>query len=487
MLVDSSGSRNPEASPSATQLPIPELAATPGHEADHARLGQRRCVLGIAEQVPQRFLVADVLARVNVPGADTVLQRNAPVPSRRARGRHRVWRARSLVRHLHGHRAIVRQIVAPILVAGLQRAFDEHAAKTGAIDVQIGLQAVSLLEDDLIDETIGALRDAHDRAFQAHDTGLLGVGAEVSRHEAGVEMQCVLERRSNALRVAWKDELVRLGHRNLETEMTEIDVQRLRARLVPEVIERQPIDEHAEGAEGVPEAMADVEPVDEADRKLDGRLRMPHEIRQVDPDEPEKVDDARDRRFAHADGRDVRRLDQLDRAACVPLCCASALAAIQPAVPPPTMAMRLMRRSVCMEFSSARSAQRGTGRSVEAKGGDRRRPTAPCHMPEFSEAAADAEEYASRPRIECERQVLELQVLTLILFGQVDRFERHTELFGDLVGDLCVELAIVAIPDAERAGNAVIRAEGCDRIRRNRSCCRTTCRASRRTTRASKP
>ena len=39
---------------------------------------------------------------------------------------------------------------------------------------------------------------------------------------------------------------------------------------------------------------------------------------------------------------------------------ASALAAIQPAVPPPTTAIRLMRRSVCIEFSCT-VAECGTG------------------------------------------------------------------------------------------------------------------------------
>jgi hypothetical protein len=73
-------------------------------------------------------------------------------------------------------------VIRPVLVAGLQRAFNEHPAEAGAVDVEVGLQTVALLEDDLIDETIGALRDADDRAFQAHHAGLLSVGAQISRH-----------------------------------------------------------------------------------------------------------------------------------------------------------------------------------------------------------------------------------------------------------------------------------------------------------------
>ena len=73
------------------------------------------------------------------------------MPARAACGRSRERRARNPVRHLHGHRAIVGQVVAPVLVAGLLRAFDEQAAKTRAVEVEIGLQAVALLENDLID------------------------------------------------------------------------------------------------------------------------------------------------------------------------------------------------------------------------------------------------------------------------------------------------------------------------------------------------
>src|SRR5690242_19124290 len=97
---------------------------------------------------------------------------------------------------------------------------------------------------------------------------------------------------------------------------------------------------------------------------------------------------------------------------------ASALAAIQPAVPPPTMAIRLIRRSACTDA--------------------------------LSEVAADAEQDTSRSRLVCERQVLVLQILTLTLLGQVDPLQRHTEPVAELVGDLRIDLVVVAIPDAVR-------------------------------------
>src|SRR6185369_14093369 len=103
---------------------------------------------------------------------------------------------------------------------------------------------------------------------------------------------------------------------------------------------------------------------------------------------------------------------------------AKALAAIQLAVPPSTIAIRLIRPSVCIACS---------------------------------EVAADAEQYAPRTRLEGERQVLVLQILTLILFGQVDRFQRHAQPVAELVGELRIDLVVAAIPDAVRPGDVVRR------------------------------
>src|SRR3954471_18968466 len=91
----------PRAQAESDAVAVPELDATARHETDEARFGQRLAVLGHAEQVLPRFLVADVLARVDVAGADTVLQRNAPVPARAARDRGGVRRPRNHVRYLH--------------------------------------------------------------------------------------------------------------------------------------------------------------------------------------------------------------------------------------------------------------------------------------------------------------------------------------------------------------------------------------------------
>jgi hypothetical protein len=200
-------------------------------------------------------------------------------------------------------------------------------------------------------------------------------------------MKRVLEGRGDAERVAGEDELVRLGHRNLETEMAQVDAQRLGARLVPEVIERQPVDEHAEGAEGMPEAVAGSQPIDEADGQLDRPLRVADEVLQVDPEEPQEVDDARDRRFAHADRRYVGRLDELNRAPVTHL--PGQRACRDPAGRAAADDGNALDATISLHTTLLDTvAERGTGQSAEAKGGDRRQPTAPCHTNACSEAAA---------------------------------------------------------------------------------------------------
>src|SRR5687767_15762 len=103
-----------------------------------------------------------MIARIDVAGANSVLQWNAPMPARCACTRGRVRRTGSLIGHLHCYGSIVRQVVRPIDIARLQCTFDEQATKTRAVDVQVGLQSIAFLEYDLVDEAVLALCHATD-------------------------------------------------------------------------------------------------------------------------------------------------------------------------------------------------------------------------------------------------------------------------------------------------------------------------------------
>ena len=75
-----------------------------------------------------------------------MLQGNAPLPARLPRGRERVRgeRAGALAGDSDG--PVTGQPVRPVLVAGLQCPLDQQAAKTRAVDVQIGLDALAALQ-----------------------------------------------------------------------------------------------------------------------------------------------------------------------------------------------------------------------------------------------------------------------------------------------------------------------------------------------------
>ena len=84
MLVLSSGSRKPLASPERYDVLVPGLAPSPGDVADEPRLEQRRA-LEIGEQLGARVLFGDVRAAKHQAVSDAVLQRNAPLPAGAAR------------------------------------------------------------------------------------------------------------------------------------------------------------------------------------------------------------------------------------------------------------------------------------------------------------------------------------------------------------------------------------------------------------------
>ena len=51
------------------------------------------------------------------------------------------------------------QPLGPVLVPGLQRAFDQQPPEAGAVDEQVGLQRPAVLEHHMIDEAVFGLQD----------------------------------------------------------------------------------------------------------------------------------------------------------------------------------------------------------------------------------------------------------------------------------------------------------------------------------------
>ena len=89
------------------------------------------------------------------------------------------------------------------------------------------------------------------------------------------------------------------------------------------------------------------------------------------------------------------------------------------------------------------------------KKGDWHPPAAlPCDH-RFLEGTANADQDAARPGFETERQILVLQILALILLGQVDGFQCHAQVIVELITDLRIELPIVAQPPAVAARDIV--------------------------------
>jgi hypothetical protein len=105
------------------------------------------------------------------------------------------------------------------------------------------------------------------------------------------------------------------------------------------------IDHGAERAEWVPVGMCpDARPIGELDAELVGRLGVAHEIAFIDVEEAQQIDQMGGMVASPTPTVPISGDSMTVMAQPVPGSArASMLAAIQPAVPPPTMAMRLIR------------------------------------------------------------------------------------------------------------------------------------------------
>src|SRR5258708_16749912 len=130
--------------PDRHNILTPHFAALAGLKWNEARLRDGGA-LQVVEQCCCGLGVAAVLTAEYVAGAGTVLQRNAPLPSRCARrGSSEGLRRRAPFRG-YGHGTVAWQPIRPILEAGVQNALDEQSAHPRAIDEQISRNRVALM------------------------------------------------------------------------------------------------------------------------------------------------------------------------------------------------------------------------------------------------------------------------------------------------------------------------------------------------------
>ena len=346
MSAATSGSRNPAAAPSATTFLSQKLRRRPALNSTR-RGSARNSRARRGAQLRERGVVVLVRARIDLADARGSLQRRAPLPAGGTRRDAHVRRPRFLERDRRASDAVARQPVLPALVFHAEHLADELAARSRVVDVQVGAQLAAVFELQLVEEAVLAARRANNLALETDDAGALGERAQVARRETGVEVQRVAQVLRDAQGVGREDEAVGERHREFVAEILELRLQAERLRLVPEVIERTSLDERAERPERPPERLPRRRPFREFRAQAVGRLRLVDEVVLVDAEVAQHLEHRRQRGLRETHGRGFGTVDHVDRALPASLRVSEA-AASQPAVPPPTMAIRLILRSGSM-------------------------------------------------------------------------------------------------------------------------------------------
>ena len=229
----------------------------------------------------------------------------------------RVGRKILTQRAAHRHRAVARQPTLPALVPDLERGFDQQAAEAGAVDEEVSLHALAAFQLQRLDEAVlGTQPHIHDLTVDATYAALLGVVAQITAVQRGIEVIGVVEARQH--------------HRGIGQRLAEAAVARQRPGhgvvldrhraapgplAQPVLMERYRIEVFADAAERVEVAMAGPDPVDEPDAELEGAARGRDEGILVETELPVEMPDRRDGGLADADGADGRGLDHLDATA----------------------------------------------------------------------------------------------------------------------------------------------------------------------------
>ncbi len=188
---------------------VPEPAASARSEFLSPGLDERLAA-HCRQQLGPRLVVTLESARIHVAMAQGLLQRRAPLPARSPRGDTHVGRSRIFECARSADHAIAGQPLLPVFIGRLEDLADELAARTTAVDEQIGAQFPAVFELQLVDEAILAARGTNNLAREQDHSGALGDGSQVARHEHGVDMQRITQMRRDAQRVRREDEAV--GH-----------------------------------------------------------------------------------------------------------------------------------------------------------------------------------------------------------------------------------------------------------------------------------
>src|SRR3546814_19893117 len=88
-------------------------------------------------------------ARIDIAVAGAVLERDAPLPPRLARGCTREGRGIALAFARHRDRAVAGEPVVPFGIAGVERAFDEQAAHARAVDEEVAFDDAAVVECEI--------------------------------------------------------------------------------------------------------------------------------------------------------------------------------------------------------------------------------------------------------------------------------------------------------------------------------------------------
>jgi hypothetical protein len=295
----------------AVAAPLPDAPA--GAERQRPRLAERRAVK-TREQEPAGGVVREVAAAVHDAVAGAVLQRDAPAPARVVGDRARVRDERPDRLAADGQRAVARQPVRPVLVAGVERLLDQQATEPRAVDEQVTGERTPAIEAQRGDAAgLGVEVDRLDQPLDPRDPERLAVATQLGRVAAGVEVVGVDKARQAGFRDALERRVAVLL-RGLVVER--VVPQRLAPAFAgaarPEVVEAAEREVLADRAEGVHVARARARPVLELDAELDRAVGGLEELGLVEAERPVEREDRRNRRLADPDRADLLGLDQRD-------------------------------------------------------------------------------------------------------------------------------------------------------------------------------